>query len=202
MGSVLCCMPDDGEAFCCFCLPWPFFNNSNSSRSIGRQRGDTRVAPDQGRITLTAPHGSQQQDSMDTFRCPPRPLPYDDPRFSHQSEQHPLVGGHDKDSTWCDKSSSPGGKDADDISNCTAVKDGASSVKHHSGSLDMGRTQVYDSSDIEDECPICLEEYDYENPQITLQCNHQFHLSCTYEWMERSEACPVCAKVMVFSEDK
>ncbi|KAG0454181.1 hypothetical protein HPP92_025485 [Vanilla planifolia] len=48
----------------------------------------------------------------------------------------------------------------------------------------------------EDVCPICLEGYDAQNPSITTQCKHHFHLSCILEWMERSSACPICDKVM------
>ncbi|KAF0921736.1 hypothetical protein E2562_017006 [Oryza meyeriana var. granulata] len=199
MGSILCCLADDDRHVCCFCLPWPVFNDGHSSGSIGRQRADTRVAPDQGRSSLTAP---TQQDSMDTFHCPPRPLPYDDPQFRHQTEHHPLVDGLDKASTTFDKSSSlRESKNAKIESKSTAVEDDGSSVKHHSEGLDIGKAQVHDLFDFEDDCPICLEEYDYENPKITLQCNHNFHLSCIYEWMERSQACPICAKVMLFHED-
>uniref|UniRef100_A0A6M2EDQ1 RING-type E3 ubiquitin transferase n=1 Tax=Populus davidiana TaxID=266767 RepID=A0A6M2EDQ1_9ROSI len=50
----------------------------------------------------------------------------------------------------------------------------------------------------EEDCPICLEEYDLENPKLTTKCEHQFHLSCILEWMERSESCPVCDKEMIF----
>ncbi|KAK8567379.1 hypothetical protein V6N13_105350 [Hibiscus sabdariffa] len=56
------------------------------------------------------------------------------------------------------------------------------------------------SSEDEDVCPTCLEEYDPENPQIVLRCSHGYHLSCIYEWMERSENCPICDKVMLFDE--
>ncbi|CAI0454463.1 unnamed protein product [Linum tenue] len=32
------------------------------------------------------------------------------------------------------------------------------------------------------------------------KCSHHFHLGCIYEWMERSDSCPVCGKVMAFDE--
>ncbi|KAJ9535287.1 hypothetical protein OSB04_un001614 [Centaurea solstitialis] len=51
------------------------------------------------------------------------------------------------------------------------------------------------SEDDEDICPICLEEYTSENPRIVTKCSHHYHLSCIYEWNERSETCPVCSKV-------
>lgn len=50
----------------------------------------------------------------------------------------------------------------------------------------------------EDVCPICLEEYDAENPKKVTNCEHDFHLSCLLEWMERSDSCPVCDKEMIF----
>ncbi|KAL3524884.1 hypothetical protein ACH5RR_013256, partial [Cinchona calisaya] len=54
----------------------------------------------------------------------------------------------------------------------------------------------YDVSVSEDEdvCPTCLEEYTLENPKIITQYFHHYHLSYIYEWMERSENCPVCGK--------
>ncbi|KAL3818039.1 hypothetical protein ACJIZ3_003944 [Penstemon smallii] len=53
--------------------------------------------------------------------------------------------------------------------------------------------------DEEDVCPTCLEDYDEENPKIITKCDHHFHLACIFEWMERSDTCPVCDQVMVFS---
>lgn len=50
----------------------------------------------------------------------------------------------------------------------------------------------------EDACPICLEEYDSDNPKMVTNCEHDFHLSCLLEWMERSDSCPVCDKEMIF----
>ncbi|KAL3619267.1 hypothetical protein CASFOL_036837 [Castilleja foliolosa] len=43
--------------------------------------------------------------------------------------------------------------------------------------------------DEDDFCPICLEEYDAENPKIITKCYHHFHLACILEWMERSNTC-------------
>jgi len=55
--------------------------------------------------------------------------------------------------------------------------------------------------DDEECCPTCLEEYTDDNPKIMTECNHHYHLGCIYEWMERSDRCPVCSKRMVFHED-
>ncbi|KAL3830600.1 hypothetical protein ACJIZ3_019402 [Penstemon smallii] len=56
------------------------------------------------------------------------------------------------------------------------------------------------SPDEEDVCPTCLEEYTEENPKIITKCSHHYHLSCIYEWMERSANCPICGKLMLFDE--
>jgi E3 ubiquitin-protein ligase DOA10 len=45
-----------------------------------------------------------------------------------------------------------------------------------------------------------LEDYDESNPKILTDCNHHFHLSCIYEWMERSNKCPVCSSEMHFAD--
>ncbi|MFS7985756.1 putative transcription factor C2H2 family [Helianthus anomalus] len=54
---------------------------------------------------------------------------------------------------------------------------------------------IFSPSEDEDVCPTYLEEYTSENPNIITKCSHHFHLGCIYEWMERSENCPVCGKV-------
>ncbi|KAJ4720346.1 E3 ubiquitin-protein ligase [Melia azedarach] len=61
---------------------------------------------------------------------------------------------------------------------------------------------AYMQTSVEDEdvCPTCLDEYTLENPKITTRCSHHFHLGCIYEWLERSESCPICGKEMEFCE--
>lgn len=51
-----------------------------------------------------------------------------------------------------------------------------------------------------DVCPTCLELYTPENPKIVTKCGHHFHLACIYEWLERSQTCPVCFRPMKFDE--
>ncbi|KAL1213597.1 putative E3 ubiquitin-protein ligase RHB1A [Cardamine amara subsp. amara] len=52
----------------------------------------------------------------------------------------------------------------------------------------------------EDCCPICFEDYDVENPRLKTKCEHDFHLSCLLEWIERSDSCPICDKGLVFDD--
>ncbi|XVF44305.1 hypothetical protein PTKIN_Ptkin02bG0109900 [Pterospermum kingtungense] len=63
-----------------------------------------------------------------------------------------------------------------------------------------GLNYMQSSSEDEDVCPTCLDEYTPENPKITALCSHHFHLGCIYEWLERSESCPICGKEMEFCE--
>lgn len=71
------------------------------------------------------------------------------------------------------------------------LEDGLSSSKTTTMSKMM-------SDDYDATCPTCFEEYDEENPRITLGCGHHFHLPCVLEWREylelqgREDTCPVC----------
>ncbi|KAL3644600.1 hypothetical protein CASFOL_009780 [Castilleja foliolosa] len=57
--------------------------------------------------------------------------------------------------------------------------------------VDKDSRNLYPSIDDEEEsCSTCFEEYDEENPKTILKCSHHYHLSCIYEWMERSVTCP------------
>ncbi|BDA43545.1 probable E3 ubiquitin-protein ligase At3g02290 at C-terminar half [Coccomyxa sp. Obi] len=55
-------------------------------------------------------------------------------------------------------------------------------------------------SEDEDICSTCLEGYTPDNPKIWTNCHHHFHLACIYEWLERSETCPICATRLTFEE--
>lgn len=46
-------------------------------------------------------------------------------------------------------------------------------------------------------CWFFYAEYSEENPKMVTKCEHDFHLCCILEWMERSETCPVCDKVFL-----
>ncbi|RRT74008.1 hypothetical protein B296_00008628 [Ensete ventricosum] len=70
-----------------------------------------------------------------------------------------------------------------------------SSSKEPLSEMTTGMTNWHSQSEDEDVCPICLDVYTYENPRITLKCTHIYHLSCIYEWLERSESCPICIRV-------
>ncbi|KAH7416242.1 hypothetical protein KP509_14G082200 [Ceratopteris richardii] len=54
--------------------------------------------------------------------------------------------------------------------------------------------------DDDDICSICLDEYDFQDPKMLIECGHDFHLACILEWMERSNHCPICYKEVDFEE--
>ncbi|XP_027928261.1 E3 ubiquitin-protein ligase At3g02290-like [Vigna unguiculata] len=171
------------------------------------RRGEVHAIPSsiQGAASMTST-ASLDNSLSDIYRSPPRPLPYDaDPRFfrsrrekgsSHLNEESdPLRGDADADT----ESLNLGGK-RNHTSEDGSKEYRKSTVRLSSANLSTGAGVVYSSSEEEDVCPTCLEEYTEENPKIVTKCYHHYHLGCIYEWMERSENCPVCGKVMVFDE--
>ncbi|XP_010936434.1 E3 ubiquitin-protein ligase At3g02290 isoform X1 [Elaeis guineensis] len=181
------------------------------------QSGEVRAIPSS--VQGTAPIASAAlvtDDSIpDTYRTPPRPLPYDDPRCS-RLQHDGLISRRDKSSSHCHEETEPLRRNSNDAdiesrsrldkwhgSNCeggSKLCRSESSLKHPLTEDTKGATYFFPSSEDEDVCPTCLEEYTSENPRIVLQCTHHYHLSCVYEWLERSDACPVCGKMMVFNE--
>ncbi|RID43121.1 hypothetical protein BRARA_I00006 [Brassica rapa] len=61
------------------------------------------------------------------------------------------------------------------------------------------KNQLVDEEE-EESCPICFEDYEADNPKIKTNCEHDFHLSCILEWMEKSDGCPICDKEVVFDD--
>lgn len=78
--------------------------------------------------------------------------------------------------------------------------DSECSTRFFSSEMEFVHSHLHPDSEDEDVCPTCLEEYTSENPKIVTKCTHHYHLSCIYEWKERSESCPVCGKLMAFDE--
>lgn len=150
------------------------------------------------------------------YRSPPRPLPYDvDPRYI-RLQRDGLVSRREKGSSRSQEEGEPlRGSDSDTETdplcagnkwNSSTCEDGTkgsqakSSLKLLNPIERTGFEHIFPPSEDEDVCPTCLEEYTAENPKIITKCSHHFHLGCIYEWMERSESCPVCGKVMAFDE--
>ncbi|GAB4861710.1 Probable E3 ubiquitin-protein ligase rhb1a [Ancistrocladus abbreviatus] len=152
--------------------------------------------------------------SPDTFRPPPAPIPF-----------NVLFG---RPQTPVGALRSPGRKGGDDVGESTEsgpVRETVAAeslevlASPHPHKKTQGKTladillasprksdvetpKAYEPNKLateeEDVCPICLEEYDAENPKMITNCEHDFHLSCILDWMERSDSCPVCDKEMIF----
>lgn len=219
-----CCVREDYEDYLnpnssvyrnCLCLRCFIQNFSHVYTSLFR-RGEEYAIPStiQGTASLTST-ASFDNSLSDVYRSPPRPLPYDaDPRCV-RLQRDGLVSRWEKGSSHLQEETEPLRSDTDvnsvplntgDKWNQSTCEEGLkeyqtmSSFKLSATKATTGVAHIYSSSDDEDVCPTCLEEYTTENPKIITKCSHHFHLGCIYEWMERSESCPVCGKVMVFDE--
>ncbi|TYI74417.1 hypothetical protein E1A91_D07G198300v1 [Gossypium mustelinum] len=224
MGSVCCCLrPEDFEDYInpnsnvyrnCVCLSC-FVQNFVHVYTTLFRRGELRSVPSSIQGTGSIISSASLDNSLsDMYQSPPRPLPYDAEARYFRLQRDGLVSRHEKGSSQSHEESEPlrGEKDADPGSLSTEGKWNAfergskeqhskSSQKLSSAKAPVGIGYIYSSAEEEEDvCPTCLEEYTPENPKIITKCSHHFHLGCIYEWMERSENCPVCGKVMVFDE--
>ncbi|XP_068666001.1 E3 ubiquitin-protein ligase At3g02290-like [Aristolochia californica] len=229
MGALCCCpcseefdeyaWPSSSIYRHCTCLRY-FLHQlfSGYSATFQRLEGRTVTSPVHGVTSLAS--NELGPTSSDTAISDPynlsllRPVPYDaDPRYS-RVQRDGLVSRRDKILTHvqeetqplCRSSSSSCAEPLVVAKKWTEIdcEEGRKAV--HSESLEKstkvsrGVNYIPSSSEDEDVCPTCLDEYTSENPKIVTQCSHHFHLSCIYEWMERSENCPLCGKEMEFSE--
>lgn len=134
------------------------------------------------------------------------------PRLPSASEHRPLLKGQTPSSSSQPASSPPmpqpffpplprpkhrrGGSGSGSSPEGGSPKAAAAAAggKHRKGSKqDLGEEE-------EDICPTCLDPYTEDNPKVLTRCGHAFHLPCLYEWLERSETCPVCERPMQFEE--
>ncbi|XP_051114732.1 E3 ubiquitin-protein ligase At3g02290-like [Andrographis paniculata] len=226
MGSACCCLRGEWEDYTnpnstiyrnCICLNYFLRNFVHVYTSLFNREDRSLPSPTQGTTALSS-IASIDDSIPDTYRSPPRPLPYDaDPRYfrlqrdglvsssgkgSSQNlneETEPLRGSEvnqeesglaTNKSKWNDITYEEGSKE----------HNSKSSIKPSTDNPARGFAHIYTCSDDEDVCPTCLEEYSTENPKIITKCAHHFHLGCIYEWMERSDTCPVCGKLMDFDE--
>ncbi|CAA6657332.1 unnamed protein product [Spirodela intermedia] len=220
MGSICCCLHDDPEDYTHVASPVHrrciFFRCLSAqllrlyTALFQREEIHAIYSPEHGTSTVS---GEGDGSISDTYRPPPWPLAYDDPRCS---PLHHGFARHDKSSSHFYEEPEPLRRrlyDSDTESAAMTDKQNVSdsvgesklslsesSVDQTARYLSSEVTYIYPSFEDEDSCPICLEEYTPENPKISMQCSHYFHLGCIYEWMERSDACPVCGKEMAFSE--
>ncbi|KAH7548494.1 hypothetical protein JRO89_XS14G0142800 [Xanthoceras sorbifolium] len=177
-----------------------------------RLEGRSAPASNQGATSL-ATSGTAialpENSLNDTQLSVSRPVPYDSDQRYARLQRDGLVSRRDKSSIHFQEDTQPlrrnvsssgteslgfgkklNGVDAEE--NCKLV--------HSESSEKILATKVaygaYMQTSVEDEdvCPTCLDDYTPENPKIETRCSHHFHLGCIYEWLERSESCPICGK--------
>ncbi|KAF5754199.1 putative transcription factor C2H2 family [Helianthus annuus] len=217
MNSICCCeCGDDFEDFStnaiyrhCLCLRF-FFHQLFSGYGALFQRieGLPVSSPIQVTATSSGVGFSLPTSANDDIHSATRPLAYDsDHRYTRL--QRGLVLRREKSMTHFQVDSQSGMEVMDlskrksgidftdeDYKRGTNLESLEKSLK-----VKASESLLYEqSSDNEDVCPTCLDEYTLENPKIVTQCSHHFHLGCIYEWMERSDTCPMCGKVMEFCE--
>lgn len=108
--------------------------------------------------------------------------------LSTQAESHMGMG--------IEAGGSPNGSSSPEGGSPTAVAAAAAGGKQQR----KGGSKVSLQEEEEDVCPTCLDPYSEDNPMVLTRCGHHFHLPCLYEWLERSETCPVCGAAMQFDE--
>ncbi|XP_062230173.1 E3 ubiquitin-protein ligase At3g02290-like [Phragmites australis] len=195
-----------------------FVHNIFGGYTATFQRLESRPSnPAQGVAPLgsTNPSASITDNSLaETYHLVSRPPPYDaDPRYA-RVQREGLVSRREKSINLTQEESLALRRNG----SSSAIEHLASQKKrssteteaeykvHRSESTKSLSAKAYSSSyavvtsEDEDVCPTCLEEYTEDNPKIITKCCHHFHLGCIYEWMERSDSCPICGKEMEFCE--
>ncbi|CAK8579225.1 unnamed protein product [Lathyrus sativus] len=145
--------------------------------------------------------------SPDTYTPPPAPIPFNVTLDATQTAPVAHEISCDKNNTNSNSVQEPSGDN-----HGTSPKSEELKESECKGQTDLELDSAKDSEielpklgepinlvEEEDGCPICLEEYDAENPKLSTKCEHHYHLACVLEWMERSETCPVCAQALAFS---
>ncbi|KAJ9710031.1 hypothetical protein PVL29_001485 [Vitis rotundifolia] len=230
MGSFCCCpCGDEFEEYAnpsnsiyrhCICLRF-FFQQLFSGYTAISHRPDGRSLPSpiQGATSLASSGiGTALPDSSlsDSHHPASRTAPYDAEQRYSRLQRDGLVSRRDKSMTHFQDSSQPLRRNISSSGmeplgfgkknyGVETEEDGKlaqseSSEKTLATKAAHGLAYIQTTSEDEDVCPTCLDEYTPENPKITTQCSHHFHLGCIYEWMERSESCPICGKEMEFCE--
>ncbi|XP_042024303.1 E3 ubiquitin-protein ligase At3g02290-like [Salvia splendens] len=226
MGASCCCLRDEFEDIAnpnsptyrnCVCLGSFLPSFVHMYASLFDRGEENALSPSTQGGSSLHPIVSLDNSLAEMYRAPPRPLPYDvDPRsfrlqqlarldlkrekgssHSHDESEQLRTSGVDDQSEllsnknkWNEFACQEGSKDYDS----------RLSFKLSNSKMATGYAHINASTEDEDVCPTCLEEYTTENPKIITECSHHYHLGCIYEWMERSDKCPVCGRVMAFNE--
>ncbi|KAK8561515.1 hypothetical protein V6N13_149308 [Hibiscus sabdariffa] len=229
MGAFCCCScGDDYEEYAypsnsmyrhCICLRFFFYQLFTGYGALFH-RLDGRPVSSQiqgASLSSTAVVTATSDDSAnETHVTTSRPIPYDAEQRYSRLQRDGLVSRRDKSATHFQEETQPlrrnmsssgveplgigrkwNGVEAEEDSKVSHLE---LSERNLAPKVAQGPNYIQPSAEDEDVCPTCLDEYTPENPKITARCSHHFHLGCIYEWLERSESCPICGKEMEFCE--
>jgi hypothetical protein len=82
---------------------------------------------------------------------------------------------------------------------CTTIQD---DYNNNSSIINTNRTIQY----VSPQCSICLEHFMdgdiiCESSSINVECKHEFHYSCIFEWCMVQSNCPCCRRDLLFIHD-
>ncbi|CAM8876673.1 unnamed protein product [Rhodiola kirilowii] len=147
-----------------------------------------------------------ETQTIETYRPPPPPVPYDvDLGLPQTPPATQEIGGNKNDTGAQAREPESGGSSIHSTSGSTEkIEDLNKGDSVEISLTEKDEIKLSKAVDVipfvieeEDVCPTCLEEYDDENPKMMTKCDHHFHLACILEWKERSETCPVCDQEMI-----
>ncbi|KAK2973825.1 hypothetical protein RJ640_011753, partial [Escallonia rubra] len=220
MGAFCCCpcggefeeYPSNSIYRRCICLRFFFHQLSTGYGAMFHRIEGRTVSPSiQGATFPTSSTGTVLPDIClnDARQSLSRPLPYDPEQRFSRLQRDGLVSRREKSITHFQEESQPlrrnmsssgienmgSGKNWDGVESTEILKIGHSMSSDKVSLAKAALGLVQPSLEDEDVCPTCLDDYTPDNPKITTRCSHHFHLGCIYEWMERSDSCPICGKV-------
>ena len=73
-----------------------------------------------------------------------------------------------------------------DLPNYTIIKNKIIKIKEYTFNNEL------ESSDSDESCSICLENYKKNDTINILKCGHKYHEKCIDEWISTSDNCPLC----------
>jgi len=73
----------------------------------------------------------------------------------------------------------------------SALQRNTATVKHRSSQSDEGENES------QQECSICLEQFQEDEELRLLPCFHKYHTACIDRWFQHSPACPICKNSII-----
>ena len=81
-------------------------------------------------------------------------------------------------------------------STCYCIHHNCSTIPTPTEDINVSLNEFLCSDIPEEECSICIEDYNTNDVIRILDCNHSFHTNCIESWIQYSSKtqCPICSK--------